>query len=273
MSASFFNLTLGKIQQFHKVITNGGLDGEMVETLIKYPHLAEVMVQAVQDGLQEHLFGRFRENLHCLETQLIFLKTLNDELRVSERVPAEWFEGLDVSSDHIQQVYDLEVFFVVRETPQETWDYYRALFGRAFPDLDDYSELESVYLAEEAREYEPGIHRIRLNLVDFWKPGRGQSARNARYWIKETNQETPTGKWLAGTEVLAAYLGHPELLSMQGPGDFPGAVLAGLHATTKKDLYDTLVVCGTALKKTTMCCLMENQRYEYLTTPTVLSES
>jgi hypothetical protein len=167
---------------------------------------------------------RYTSLLYPLYKQQALLLRLNADMPEGLRVPEAQIEALDTASAHVQSTKDLECFFVVRSTLEETWRFNRQLIKLTQPAIQDSGEDSQLRLHETARDYEEGIYRIRLNLIDHWVPGKKRSVDGVR------EGAVATGKLLAGIEAIGAYgLQDPELFQAQDGKTLPYCDLAGLQ--------------------------------------------
>ncbi len=141
------------------------------------------------------------------------------------QVPPSWIKALDTTTNHVQSVDALECFYVVRPTLEETRDFNQKLIELTQPAIQHSGKDDSqLQLHESARDYDAGIYRIRINLVDNWSPDKERSVDEVR------GNATAAGKLLAGMEAVGAYgLQHPKLLQAQDGKTLPYCDLAGLE--------------------------------------------
>jgi hypothetical protein len=230
--ASFFDMTVGQEQELRRVLASGGFDDEFVKDLIKNPHLAQSMLEAAQAQLRSEWFDHHDKYLLDLEDQLELIKDLNDQIDdPASRIPWEWLGKVaDTSLSTPQHVYDLETFFVIDTRSQDrTFRLNEALFRASGVELD--RKFDLLGFNPRGMAYPTsGIHRVRLNLVNNWKPQpkRGISAADARLrYLPSDDVNVPV---LAGMEVVTAYALQPGLLPRQSvKNNLPGCVLAGME--------------------------------------------
>jgi hypothetical protein len=166
-----------------------------------------------------------------------FLLSLDEQLKRLRRYNAQYWgyyltdndlNDVITSSDHNQQVNDLENLHVEFSSTAQTVEMWWKVFVGEQPASWRWDELmldpNHFRLCPNTARYEPGIHRVRINLVAHWEP------ETARTLIKVQNQAKSTGETLAHTEVLSTYGLHSELLrEMDGKNlpysDLPGSAL------------------------------------------------
>lgn len=170
-------------------------------------------------------FGRYDRFLHPLNKQLELLWKLIPKLPEALRVDPSWLD-VDTVSDHAQSVEDLEFFFIVLDTLERTivlnWELMKltqpAVYHSGFE-----TDAANLRLGPNTRWYEPGLYRVRINLVDNWDPKQGRSIDQVRTRVAST------GALLASIEPIGAYAIHPELLQQQDGENLPYCDLAGLQ--------------------------------------------
>jgi len=139
------------------------------------------------------------------------------------RVSDAWFD-LDTTSQHVQGVEDLEFFYVQLGTLEATWAFNQKLVALTQPAIYDSGfarDARSMRLHRTAHQYESGIHRVRINLVDNWDPEKGRTVDAVRV---RTTQE------LAAVEPVGAYgLQDPQLYQSQDGVNLPYFDCAGLE--------------------------------------------
>ena len=152
---------------------------------------------------------------------------MNEQMDEAMRVPSEWLAGLNVTDDGHQTVEDLVIFFVVKDTLQETLAYNWELIKLTQPAVYRTSfstNKHNLRLSPGAMVYEPGAHRIRISLVNYWPYKDGQTVNGVSKPVSVDNTK------LAGVEAFAAYaLQSPHLLQLQDGFNLPHCKLAGLQ--------------------------------------------
>ncbi|MGA3150290.1 MAG: hypothetical protein ABSD10_01560 [Candidatus Saccharimonadales bacterium] len=231
--ASLYDITKGEDVELYRILSQSGLDAEMARALIKQPELVDPMVAALKEQLQQIRFDRYRLHLLSLEDQLNLWQVLDLSVLDGQIKSVGWFDTVDTSSDHVQSVNDLEIFYIEFGSSEGNVEaYWRAIKANQ-PNARCYDGLKidsnHLRLTPTARWYEPGIHRIRINLVAHWEPEDGRSVLQVR------EQAARTGETLAAAEVLAAYAVHDELLRQQDGTNLPYADMAGFEATVPDD--------------------------------------
>jgi hypothetical protein len=144
----------------------------------------------------------------------------------------EQLAGVDTSSNHVQRVDDLEILHVEFSSPNETvrmW--WRAILAVQIrcPRHEDpiFLGTRNLRLAPGAYRYEPGIHRVRINLTALWEPDFGLTIDEARSKAA-TDAET-----LCAAEPLSAYGLHHWLLRQVDGKSLPYAQMAGFEYSFK----------------------------------------
>jgi len=204
---------------------------------------------AARQPLQDIIEGKFAEpasgldrftpNLLNLETQLNLLSEFNSRFW-NNQLSEEQFEvfeeevaRLDSADAHQQSVDDLEILYVDFGSPEQNVEMWWKVIAGTQPNAWRWDSLqtdaEHLRLAGCAKQYEPGIHRVRLNLVAHWDPQAGRSVDQVR------DQAARQGKTLAHAEVLAAYGLHGQLLRQMDGQNLPYADLAGYECTVPGD--------------------------------------
>ncbi len=165
--------------------------------------------------------------LYPLHKQQELLLRLNMQMPKGLQVPTSWIKSLDATTDHVQSVQDLECFYVVRSTLEETWNFNQKLIELTQPVTQDSGfckDDSQLQLHKSAWGYTAGIYRVRINLVDNWSPDKERSVDDVR------RNAATTGKLLAGIEAVGAYgLQDPALFQSQDGKTLPYCDLAGLQ--------------------------------------------
>ena len=125
----------------------------------------------------------------------------------------------------MQGVEDLEVFYVQLGTLEATWAFNQELVRLTQPAIYDSGfvarDARSMRLHRTAHRYEPGIHRVWINLVDNWDPEKGRTVDAVR---------ARTVRELAAVEAVGAYgLQDPRLYQSQDGVNLPYFDCAGLE--------------------------------------------
>lgn len=136
--------------------------------------------------------------------------------------------ALDTSGDTniTQRVDDLTIFHVQFDSLEETAEMWWRVYVGEQPAhwRSDALQLDCEHLrllASNIAIYEPGIHRVRINLVAHWEPESGRTIEEVRDQAKGTNEI------LAQLEVLSAYGLHPELFREQDGENLPYTDMPG----------------------------------------------
>jgi hypothetical protein len=174
-------------------------------------------------------FTRRNSKLLPLLQQLNLLKKFNT-IHWDNILLQEQFAAVNTSGDHVQSVDDLEILYVDFGSPKknvEAW--WKVLMGTQ-PNAWRWDGLKTdpgnLRLDPNAKSYEPGIYRVRINLVAHWEPEKG-----GRTIDEVRPQAKAAGEFLAHAEAMAAYGLHAELLQEQDGGNLPQVDLAGYQAT------------------------------------------
>lgn len=174
-------------------------------------------------------FDRYKPHLLGLEDQLNLWEVLDANVWNGQVKANGWFDSVDTTSNHIQSVDDLEIFYIEFGSPELNIEAYWKAIKVNQPNVWRYNGLktdpEHFRLAPQARQYEPGIHRIRINLVAHWEPEDGRSVSQVR------QQASLMSEAVAAAEVMAAYAVQYELLRQQDGRNLPYADMAGYEAT------------------------------------------
>lgn len=138
--------------------------------------------------------------------------------------------SLDARSDHAQRVDDLEILYVDFGSPERNVEMWWKVLVGTQPNAWRWDDLKTdgkhLRLHPQARQYEPGVHRVRINLFANWEPQNGRSVDQVRERTAHLDNQ-----FLAHAEVLAAYGLHDELLRQQDRQNLPYADMAGFEAT------------------------------------------
>lgn len=193
------------------------------------------LTQAILDGkfpTKNDNFPQFAHLLRPLSIQAENLRNLNKQMPKGMRVPDSWFDELDVNSDHIQSIEDLETFFVVPSNRlKDVIDYQINLIDLTQPGIfyspSFDSEVDGAYLDDTANKSmfaKPGIYRVRINLVSFWDKEEGISNDKVRLLATQCDIK------LAGLAAVGAYaLQDPELCQLQDGENLPHCDIAELR--------------------------------------------
>jgi hypothetical protein len=213
----------GQAHEILKRVGNGSLDARSVRKAM----------QAIIEGKlpEDSQFDRFGGYLLSLDKQLERIARFDNDFWGGRIRQHTNLKDIDTTSDHIQRVDDLEVLYVDFGSPEDNVElWWKVLVGKQ-PNAWRYDGLkaEHLRLAATAHQYEPGVHRIRLNLVAHWEPEVGRTVQEVR------QQAQANGETLAAAEVLAAYGLHDHLLQQMDGENLPYADLGGYEATIPGD--------------------------------------
>ena len=237
MYTRVFDLGIGKVEQFMLALQNAGLTVDQVGSIIDNTLFAKKLV-AVASAIDpvDH-YNNYRPLLYSLERQKSALRELNNRISGEMRIPDSWIEKLDTKSDHVQKIEDLESFFVVKETVEETLKYQAILVnlnnivGRS-PGMGDVIEHLKLDRSANSSMYErPGVYRVRINLVDNWHPS-GTIVSKAR------TDAAAIGNKLAGLPAIGAYaLQDPRLVRALNGRDLPYIIIADISHDIFSSVY------------------------------------
>jgi hypothetical protein len=199
-------------------------------------HYAYVNSERVYPDRDYSMFDKY---LCSLDDQLELLRCLNRRMPSKLKLDDSLLD-LDTSSAHVQGVDDLEHFYVSFPSLGATWAFNQKLieFTQPYKVKVGFSrDKNSMKLNHLAYKFSPGVHRVRINLVDNWDPklfGRSLDTVISR--------ASRLGKKLAGIEILGAFaLQDPKLFQSQsvysslyrdeprGLETIPHLQMAGLH--------------------------------------------
>jgi hypothetical protein len=218
-----------------------------VQKLIDNFDLVEALMKGDPDRIDRQAFNalmttptpdrydRHRGLLLSLEDQLNKLNDFNERFWGGLLTPEE-FTAIDIRSDHVQSVDDLEILYVDFGSPEQNVEMWWKVIAGTQPRAWRWDGLktdpEHLRLAPNTYQYNPGmrgIYRVRINLVANWQPQDGRSVLQVREWA------TRFGEYLAHAEVLAAYGFHNELLQRQDGTNLPYSDMAGFEASVPGD--------------------------------------
>lgn len=234
-----YDTPYGKVTQFERKLAEAGLDTSMIDAINKKRGLAKAWVEDLRQRLNptsvasttltSGRFDRYKPHLLAIEDQLNLLEVMDANTLGGQIKQSGWFEGVDTASDHVQSVDDLEILYVEFGSIEGNIEAYWRLIKANQPRNWRYDGLktdaEHLRLGPNARQYEPGIHRIHINLAAHWESEDGRSVLQVR------ERPATSGKFLAHAETLAAYGLHDELLRQQDGVNLPYDDLAGYEAT------------------------------------------
>jgi len=222
-----FELPVGKSHEFLLALQNQGLTLEQAEEVTNDPEKAALMVNALRPAPLVYRLAQFTPLLYSLYEQTMLLEYFRTNVPDELSFPKSWLTSLDTTSTHVQSVDDLEFFFVVLDTLEKTWNFNQWIINWVQPSISDTGfgrDETQLRLDGTAVRYEPGVHRIRINLVDNWPSLTDPSVDRVRA------NASASGKKLAGIETIGAYgLQNPKLLRAQDGVMLPYCNLAGLQ--------------------------------------------
>lgn len=176
---------------------------------------------------QDRRFDRYNHLLGSLGALRNTLRAYNVQYW-DNRLTDEQLDSLDTSSSHVQRVYDLEFFHVQFDSLEETVEMWWRVFVGEQPDSYRWGEFkfdpEHLCLIDSnVRQYEPGIHRVRIDLTAHWERGpvTGRRIESIRKGAKDMDET------LAQLEVLSAYGLHTKLFREQDGVNLPYSDMAG----------------------------------------------
>ena len=164
-----------------------------------------------------------------LDGQVMLLRRYNAEYW-NNRLTDKQLAAVDTSGDITQHASDLTTFHVQFNSLEETVEmWWRVYVGEQLKQWRwDELKFDSEHLRLltcNIRQYEPGIHRIRINLVAHWEPKNGRTFKEIREGAKNTSEI------LAQLEVLSAYGLHTELFREQDGENFPYSYMPGIDVS------------------------------------------
>ena len=216
-----------RLAELRRVTVNGTRSyGEVMgalQSLIEGRGLSVAQAAQLQRFYPQRDYSRYNPYLHSLGDQLQLLRELNQRMPGMLRVSDAWLD-LDTASQHVQGVEDLEVFYVQLGTLEATCAFNQELVRLTQPAIYDSGfarDARSMRLHRTAHRYEPGIHRVWINLVDNWDPEKGRTVDAVR---------ARTVRDLAAVEAVGAYgLQDPRLYQSQDGVNLPYFDCAGLE--------------------------------------------
>ncbi len=142
--------------------------------------------------------------------------------------------AVDTSGDITQRVDDLTILHVQFDSLEETVEMWWRVYVGEQPKHWRWDELklDSEHLrilTSNVNQYEPGIHKIRLNLLAHWESKNGRMLKEVREQAKRT------GEILAQLEVLSAYGLHSELFREQDGENLPHSDMPGTDVSVPCD--------------------------------------
>jgi hypothetical protein len=238
-----FEISAGKEHELILSLQKAGMTLEDANHIIGNWEVSEAVVSTLRPFRSLDDFTKY---LRPLDEQLTMLWGLNRQMYREDRIPSSWFDDVWTPSDHIQSLDDLEFLFVAKNSVEATLVYNWWLIKKAQPGHFDYglglggSGGGHFGAGDNTGTYQPGIHRLRINLVDNWPP-KDQFANRDQFWEWAAKSD----KMLAGAEVLGAYsLQDPTLLGLQDGKNLPFCNLAGLRLMDRRyEQRDDYITC------------------------------
>jgi hypothetical protein len=134
-----------------------------------------------------------------------------------------------VATHHRQSLDDLELLYVDFGSPKETLDNWWKVIAASQPRSYRFEHFNSeagyLRIAEATRNYSRGIHRVRLNLLAYWRRPRSATVLDIR------REATSEGVLLAHGEALAALALQPNLVAAMDGKTMPFIEVAGYECT------------------------------------------
>lgn len=207
----------GQLYEIQKRFLNGALS----------PLVARRPLQDIIEGNfpLDARFDRYSSMLLSLDDQLERLRRYNAKYW-DNRLTDEQLAAVDTSGDVTQRACDLTTFHVQFDSLEETVEMWWRVYVGEQPKQWRWDELklDSEHLrllTSNVRQYEPGIHRIRIDLVAHWEPENRRTLEEVREQAKVSNET------LAQLEVLSAYGLHSELFREQDGENLPYSDMPG----------------------------------------------
>ena len=220
-----------RLFELRRLTVNGTRDHgrvmDALQALIEGRKLSAAQIASVQPFYPVRDYGRYDQYLRPLDEQMELLRDLNRRVPSELRISDAWLD-VDTTSDHVQGVENLEHWFIWLDTLEKTWAFNQELVRLTQPAIYDSGfdrSARAMRLNRLAHQYEPGVHKVNLNLVDNWDPSPG--GRNVD---TVRNRAAAVGKELAAVEPLGAYaLQDPKLYQLQDGENLPYFDCAGLE--------------------------------------------
>jgi hypothetical protein len=216
-----YDVTVGKFDQFKRVLAEADLDGELVDAVLKQPQLADGMV----GWLREQLAPPLPELFASLEVQLANVRNWN-QMRGWGFTDAD-FDAIDLTpSSHSGLVVDVIAVYLpnqgktsgVQRTFEELWD----IASSIQPNKWRYDSLKSDpkhLRLLDGIEHVPGIRRVTLDLGANWDTTSGIRPMDVR------------GKDSAHAEILAAAAHFPNWVQAMDGERVPYVWMPGYQVT------------------------------------------
>lgn len=215
----------GQAHEIIKRVANGSLDVQAVRQALQ-------QIIEKKPSVQDSRFDSYNHLLLSLEDQKT--RSLYYDRRYWGGRYHEQILTLNTCSNHTQRVDDLEVFHIQFASFEETVEMWWRVYVGEQPKqvLRDELKLDPEHLrplTSNVRQYEPGIHRIRIDLAAHWEPENGRTLEEVRGGAKGTDEI------LAGLEVLSAYGLHSELFREQDGENLPYSDMPGTDVSVPGD--------------------------------------
>ena len=215
-SQDFINLEK-RWHEIFKRVGNGTLD----------PKSTYDALQLIIEGKFPLVFDPFFKYVHLLlslDQQLALLRKYNEKYW-NGAIPEDMFAAVNTTSDHVQQIEDLEILYVQFGSDKQTFENWVAVIKDKQPNVWFDDSLGNGYdirrLGTNTHQYTFGIYRVHINLAAYWEPKKGRSVDNVRQQVKGTTEQ------LAHAEVFAAYALHIELFLQADGRNLPWFDAAG----------------------------------------------
>lgn len=263
--ARLYDVSIGKWDQFKRLLADAGLTSEDVEAVIHCPELAELMLQPLKEQ-----YVRYADKLLSLEAQFALIRRYNvsywDGYFSDKELGAYSPKRI---SDHEQSVKDLEILHVQFGSLQETIEMWWKVFVGEQPGYWRYKSLkldsEHLKLLDSNVATYPAktITKVRINLVSLI----GLEDEEVREWASES------GGTLAQAEVMSAYGLHTALFREQDGGNLPYSYMAGMPLTfaSGSEPYALYVYWLSAVREARLDVHRASSCNWYYSAPTILS--
>lgn len=214
------DVTVGKFDQFKRVLAEADLDGELVDAVLRQPKLADGMV----GWLREQLAPPLPELFVSLEVQLANVRNWN-QMRGWGFTDAD-FDAIDLTPlNHTGLVVDVIVVYLpdkgktsgIQRTFEELWDIASSIqpYNWRYESLK--SDPKHLRLLDGI-EHTPGIRRVTLDLGANWDTTNGirpvdvrgkdsvhaealAAAAHFPGWVQAMDVERVPYVWLPGYQV------------------------------------------------------------------------
>lgn len=225
-----FDISLGKISQFHRVLAQGGMTLELVDAVLKDTSLATDMVRLLREKVGPPLQTLFVP----LDVQLDNIRRWNTER--SWGFEESDFADIDLSpSENEGLVTDLLAVYLPpsdgKSGVQRTYDELVSVITKQH--LEMIGGDDQVLLDRHDAVHIPGVRRVKVDLgANFEPEWAGEDAE-----ISPAKLSAPN---VAHAEVLAAAAHFPAWLKAMGEDRVPPILIGGYRA--KKSSWGPMVV-------------------------------